>query len=369
MWLIALGGAALGSLALASEIVILEPRAGATIARESPSQPVRVSRIGFHSESRVTVYTGVIRPREEVELGFRVPGKVVLRAVEVGDKVVKGQVVARLDDTDARLQLELSLAEQDAAKTDQHRAKADFDRGRVLFAKGHISQAALDRLESGAAEAASRADRAARAAELARNQLGYTTLLAEADGVVTATLAEEGEVVSAGRPVASVAKGDAADVVFALPEQDRALVDTAVAQAEIWGAEGQDYALTLRDISPDVDPTGRTYRVRMAIVAPDPAVAFGRTVTVTLTIGADAPSAPVPLAAILNDGSGAAVWRIDATGSRVERVDVRLVSVQGQVAHVQGGLTDGDTIVSLGAHKIDPDRPVRVVETYATPES
>ncbi len=336
---------------------------------ERAAQPVRVTRVAFAPLTAVESYTGTIRPQHEAPLGFRQPGKLTLRLVDVGDVVTAGQVVARLDDTDARLELQVAEAELAAATTDLARATADLSRSLGLFAEGHVAQAALDRATSAKAEAHARADRAVQARSLAANQLSYMDLLAEADGIVTATPAEAGQVVAAGQPVVSVAMSGAVDVVFALPEQRRDLLKSAVATAELWGAAGNSYALALRDISPDADPVGRTYRVRMRLTTPDGETALGRTVTVRLTTSDAAPVAALPLAAVLNDGTGAAVWRLPQGGNVVERVPVELVAVEGHVAEVRGALAEGDTVVSLGAHKIDASRPVRVVETTPTPES
>ncbi len=342
-------------------------------AAERPAQPVRVTRVALAAMDTSETFTGTIRPRHEAPLGFRVPGKLVARMVEVGERVTLGQVVARLDDTDARLELEAAAADLAAARTDLSRAQAEVSRSRDLFAKGHVAQAALDRAISAEAEARARADRADRAQALARNRLSYTDLLAESDGVVTATLAETGQVVAAGQPVLTLAETGLLDVVFALPEQRRELLNTATAQAVLWGQEGTPYALTLRDISPDVGAVGRTYRVRMTLTAPDAMASLGRTVTVRLhapvgTMG-DAPVARLPLAAVMNDGTGAAVWRIAPGSTRVERVPVTLVGADGLTAHLRGGLAAGDMVISLGAHKVDPARPVRVVETAPSPES
>ena len=337
----------------------------ATAVADRPAQPVRVNVITFQPSEQITTYTATIRPRHEVAMGFRVAGKVVTRRVDVGDRVTQGQVLAQLDDTDARLQLDLAAAEDAAARIDHHRALAEIARSRQLFAEGHVAQAALDRAISAEAEAASRAERAARSLNLAQNGLSYTQLLADADGIVTATPAEVGQVVAAGTPILSLARAGAVDVVFSLPETDRALLEGSTARGSIWGDEAIEHTLTLRDISPDVDPVGRTYRVRMQMDLPDAAADFGRTVTVTLSTGTAAPAAAVPLAAVLDDGAGPGVWRV--RGNAVERVAVTVASITDQVATIRGALQDGDLIVSLGAHKIDPARPVRVVETHATP--
>jgi RND family efflux transporter MFP subunit len=340
-----------------------------SVVAKRPPQPVRVTRVAFSADDQSESYTGTIRSQQEASLGFRLPGKLVSRMVEVGDRVTVGQVVARLDDTDARLELEAAKADLDAARTDLSRAVADLSRSRGLFAAGHVAQAALDRVTSDAAEAQSRAERAELTRDMAVNRLSYMDLVAEAEGVVTATLAEAGQVVAAGQPVVTVATTDLLDVVFALPEQRRNLLDSAAARAELWGTTHPPYALKLRDISPDVDPVGRTYRVRMTLTTPDAASALGRTVTVQLSTDGGLPAAALPMAAVLNDGAGAAVWRLPQGATLVERVPIELVEVNGQSALLRGELAEGDIVVSLGAQKIDPTRPVRVVETSLAPES
>jgi RND family efflux transporter MFP subunit len=371
-WVI-LALAALGSAGYAARNTLMallpEPATEVPAVAERAAQPVRVTRVVFSSAGAAESYTGTIRPQHEAALGFRLPGKLLSRLVNVGDRVVAGQILARLDDTDARLELEAAEAERVAASTDLVRAEADLARSRDLFEAGHVAQAALDRAISVVAEAASRADRAKQMRQLAANRLSYMDLAAEADGIVTATLAETGQVMAAGQPVLSVARTDALDVVFALPEQHRNRLDAAVATALLWGTEEQTYALALRDISPDVDPLGRTYRVRMTLSAPDADAALGRTMTVRLAMTGALPVALLPMAAVVSDGNGASVWRLPPGMELVERVPVELIAVDGQVAMVRGGLAEGDIVVSLGAHKIDPARPVRVVETTVTPES
>ncbi len=366
--LAALGTAAYAARGSFAALLPVPPTDDLVIA-ERVAQPVRVTRVAFAPADESDSYTGTIRPQHEVPLGFRVPGKLITRMVDVGDRVTAGQVLAKLDDTDARLELAAAEAEHAAARTDLSRTEADLARGRDLFAAGAVAQAALERATSAAAEARSRADRGGQMRELAANRLSYMDLVAEADGIVTATLAEPGQVVAAGQPVLSLAEGNALDVVFALPEQSRALLETAEATAELWGVAGKDYALTLRDISPDVDPLGRTYRVRMRLTAPGTEAALGRTVTVRLTMSGSQPSAVLPLASVVNDGSGAAVWRKPQGADLVERVPVDLVTIEADVALVRGGLVEGDIVVSLGANKVDANRPVRVVETAASPES
>lgn len=334
---------------------------------ERAPQPVRVTPVAFTVPTAIDTFTGTVRPQHEPQMAFRVPGKIVARLIDVGDQVAVGQVLARLDDTDARLTLQSAEAELTAARTDLSRASHEAKRSRDLFGAGHQAQAALDRAISAEAEALGRTDRALRARDQAANALSYTTLVADADGVVTAVLAEAGQVVAAGQAVATVAQTGALDVVFALPEQARGTLAGASATAALWEDDAHSYALTLRDVSPDVDPATRTYRVRMALTAPDAGVALGRTVTVTLTGPAQAPVVRLPLAAVLDTGQGASVWRVPAGGTHVDRVPVDIAALDGTTAALRGAFRDGDLVISLGAHRIDPARPVRVVETTPPP--
>ncbi len=325
-------------------------------------QPVRISVIRLKAQGLSATYTGSVRPRFESQMGFRIGGKLAARLVDVGERVELGQTLARLDDSDLVLALQSALAEKAAAETDLDRATAAVERTRTLKAEGHVAQAALDRAESDAAQARGRLDRARSSVDLARNNLTYTTLAADAPGVVTAIAAEAGQVVATGQPVVTIARTDALEAEIALPEQRRGDLAKGSASAVLWGDEGITYPLTLREVSPDVNAGTRTYSVRFAFAkgaTPD----LGRTVTVTLDAGGAGPVAALPIASVHDDGTGPTVWRLDASGTRVTRVPVTLVSVGADAVQVRGPLKVGDRVVSLGAQRIDPDRPVKVVET------
>lgn len=364
--LVAVGaGAFFGPVLMASVAAV--PPVGQATPAERPAQPVRVTRVSFAVARAIRTFTGTVRPQHEAALAFRVPGKIVTRLVEVGDSVATGQILARLDDADARLGLEAAEAEVQAASIDLSRASAQASRSRGLFTSGFAAKAALDDASSARAQAQGRLDRALQSRGLAMNMLSYHVLVADAAGVVTVISAEAGQVVAAGQPVASVARTDTPDVVFALPEQMRNVVAGAQASARLWDDDGRAYALTLRDISPDADPVTRTYRVRMTLQVPDAAVVLGRTMTVTLVQQGAAPVVSLPLAAVMNDGQGAAVWRLNPKSTAVQRVPVEIAALKQGVAEVRGPLAEGDLVVSLGAQKIDPARPVRVVQTATVP--
>ena len=210
-------------------------KAEVTSPVEARPQTVETVTVTFEPAVQTWSYVGTVKPRYQSDLGFRVAGKITARLVEVGGVVKKGDVIARLDPIDFDLTLAAQEAEAAAARTNRDEAIAALERFRLLFNDGHIAQAALDQRVSAAAEAKSRVERAERNVDLARNQLTYTNLVSDSDGVVVAIPIEEGQVVTPGQLVARVARRDALEVEVALPEQDVEAARTAIGEVDVWG--------------------------------------------------------------------------------------------------------------------------------------
>ena len=309
-------------------------------------------------------FAGVVRARHETDLGFRVAGKIVTRAINVGDRVQAGDVVAQLDPGDFKLQLQSADAELSAATSNLAQAAADALRYENLKARGYASVADFERKNAAKDEAEGRMERAQRALDLARNQLAYADLKADADGVITAALAEPGQVVSIGQAVARLAHRGEMEAVVALPETWLASARRADATVRLWSGPNHVYAARLRELSPQADTATRTYAARFTIENPDDAVALGMTANVVLTQPADTMVARVPLAAILNRGAGPAVFLVDAAGL-LERRPVTVASFTDVAALVTSGLENGDEIVTLGVHMLEAGQKVRAVVAQA----
>jgi RND family efflux transporter MFP subunit len=334
-----------------------EPAASATAV---PARPVQVQRVTFVPASEHREFAGVVRARYETDLGFRVAGKMVARLVNNGDRVRAGDVVARLDPRDLRLQVESAEAELTAATSNLAQARADEQRYENLSARGAAARADYEHRKTAKDEAEGRLERAQRALELARNQLAYADLKADADGVITATLAEPGQVVGLGQPVARLAHRGEMEAAVALPETRLAEARQSDARVRLWSGPDRQFAARLRELSPQADPMTRTYAARFTIENPDDSVALGMTATVVLSHPAAAKVARVPLAAILNRGTGPVVYRVDDTGV-LERRPVTVLSFNEVVALVTSGLEDGDEIVTLGVQMLEAGQKVRAI--------
>jgi len=306
---------------------------------------VKALKVGAGETAQERRYSGEVRARIEATLGFRVGGKLVERLVDVGARVKAGQVLARLDAADQ--QLAATQAEANRAL-----AAAELKRTQELRQKNFISQAALDAKETTARSAEAQA-------QLAKNQAAYTTLVADAPGVIAAVLAEPGQVVASGQAVFRVARDGEREVAIALPEAHLAgLQAGAAAEVELWA--GKTYRGKLRELAPVADPASRTFAARVSIVDADASVALGMTATVRFA-QPGASEIVVPLAAILQQGERAAVWVIGADGTLSQR-PIAIARYADQGAVVAAGLQAGETIVAAGAFKLAAGEKVRVAQ-------
>jgi RND family efflux transporter MFP subunit len=333
----------------------------AASATAKPERPVQVQRVAFENENATREFVGVVRARHETDLGFRVAGKMVSRVINVGDSVHVGDVVARLDPQDLKLQLESAEAEFAAATSSLQQAASDLERYTTLKTRGWTSIADFDRKKAAKDEAEGRLERAKRAVDLAHNQLDYSELKADDDGVITATLAEPGQVVAIGQPVVRLAHRGEKEAVVALPETWLTDARSSKATVQLWSGPGRNFTARLRELSPQADAMTRTYAARFTIDNPDDSVALGMTATVTLSHVADVPVARLPLAAILNRGTGPSVYVVDTSGALQLR-PVKVASFTEDTALITSGVSSGDRIVKLGVQKLDAGETVRAVD-------
>ena len=334
------------------------------VRQEPQARPVLVALVHFEPRERAEALPGVVKARIESELSFRVGGRIDRRLVDSGAFVHKGEALAVLDETDLGLQRDQAEAELSSARSALVQAEAEEKRITALTRQGWSANADFDRMKSAADQARGAALKAERAVSLARNALGYATLAADADGVVSAILAEPGQVVAAGTPVARLSRTDVKEAAVAVPENLVERVRMAKARVEYWALPGVATAASLRELSPNADPTTRTYAARFSL--PDAPAAARLGMSVTVALSDDAPTlARVPIGALFDTGGGPSVWRVDRAAGTLAATPVVVTSYDADSAYLASGLPEGAEIVALGVHKLDPQQKVRVVDSFA----
>lgn len=334
-------------------------------APETLPAAVLVSTVAKAGASDGRYFTGEIVPRHASDLGFRVAGKLLAREVDVGSVVRKGQPLARLDGADMRLNASAAQAQRSAAQSDLALARAELARVQALRARNFVSDSAVDSQRTAMQAAQARLKQAQAQAALAGNQSDYTTLEADADGVVTAVAAEPGQVLAAGQTVLTLAHTGAREVSVNLPEGLAAAVAPgAPAKVRLWAAPERVFDATVREVAPAADATTRTFATKVTVHAGGEDVPLGATATVALA-GAAAPGVSVPLRAIGEREGAAVVWRFDPASSSVAPVPVEVVRFDERGATLRGGIAQGAQIVVAGIHLLQPGQVVRAVPATA----
>ncbi len=328
-------------------------------------RPVLVATIHYKPQVLDRTLVGVVRPRIETDLGFRVAGKVARRLVEVGDMVEQGQPLAALDGVDLRLQAEQAEAEERAARGALDQAAAAEERAKGLRGGGWSTDAQIELTRAAGDEARARLLRAQRGVELTKNSLSYATLLADGPGVVTATLVEPGQVLAAGQTAVRVARATEREVVVSLPEALVASARDSAAFVSLWTSPDRKYAAKLRELAPSADPVTRTFLGRFSISDAGDDMRLGMTATLTLSENGGVPVARVPLSALFNQGAGPALYVVNeqANGLTLKKVTVR--SYGAQEVEITGGVAEGAQVVTLGVQKLDPSQKIRIVSALA----
>jgi RND family efflux transporter MFP subunit len=319
---------------------------------QTPAQPLRTVRVvkveDAAAPARLT-FPGEVRARHESRLAFRLGGKIVERRVDVGDRVKRGQVLARLDAQDASL----NATQAEAARA---LAEAEAKRYRELRAKNFVSQAVLDAKETALATAAAQAG-------MARNQAAYTTLTAERDGVVTAVEAEAGQVVAAGQTVLRVAEDGEREIAIAVPEADVEQVRSAGGfTVTLNSLPGRSWNGRLRELSPSADPATRTFAARIAVPEADASVRLGMSARVEAKVSRGDTAPVLPLSAFFTRDDAAHVWVVDPATQTVALTKVETDGVAGNALRVKAGLAPGQLVVIAGASLLEPGQKVRLPE-------
>lgn len=355
------------ALATVGALVLLSALAGCGKEEKAAApniRPVRTVTVEPREAGETVSLTGEIQPRYQADLGFRVDGKILERPVDVGTQVKTGDLLARLDPQQYRQDLEVAKAEVAKADAEVTRSQAQEYRQRELLKNGHTTQVAYDQAVKTFKTAQAQAD-AARAKQVqASENLGYTDLKADHDGVISAIGADPGQVVSAGQMVVRLAQPgereavfNVAEATFKNPPKNPTVEVKLVSNPEI-ETEGK-----VRYVSPQADPTTRTFTVRVSLADPPPQMRLGANVLGSVTMNQGS-SITIPGSALFQKDGKAAVWLVEKDGT-VQVKPITVQRYQDDSVVVGDGLAQGDIVVTAGVQKLLPGQKVSLLDASA----
>jgi membrane fusion protein, multidrug efflux system len=322
---------------------------------------VRTITATLQPSGETVVFTGHIEAENEAALGFRIPGRMIERLVNVGDRVQPGQLLARLDPQDEQNGLRSARANLAAAEGQLTQARNNFERQRRLLERGAASRADLDHAQEGLQTAQARVDDAEAQLKLASDRLSFTELKADAAGTVTARGAEAGEVVQAGQMIVRIARQDGRDAVFDVPAQ---LLRSAPTDAQITVHLAEDPSVTatgrVREVGEQADPVTRTFQVKVGLTDPPSSMRLGSTVNGSVQLNS-APVISIPASALTRANQQPAVWIVDPSKLTVSLRNIEVSRYDPETVVVGQGLDTGDIVVTAGVQSLRPGQKVRLL--------
>ena len=307
-------------------------------------------------------FAGTIEARYQSKFGFRVLGRIIARDVKVGDRINSGTQLAALDPVPFELAVRTAEADVANAEAQLHNATASEERQRNLFNHGATAKAQFETAQHGLEEAKAGVTRTRANLDKAKEQLGYTKLHTDFDGVVTAVSAEVGQVVQPGQTVATVARPDVREAVVDVPD---AIVGELPKGASFRVTLEADLSTRVtgqvREIAPSADAATRTRRIRITLDNPPEKFRLGTVVKAIATARVGANS-ELPVTALFERDGKSMVWVVDDAKKTVSTREVKIAARRAEVVDVSEGLPPGTRVVTAGVHSLTNGQSVKVPE-------
>ena len=344
------------SLAIKSQLLAFGLFAGTLYAAEPP---IELGRVESGPVASSYPAEATIEALDASTVAAQVQGRVVDVRVDAGSRVSRGDILMRIDASEADQAVAAADALVAQARANLSNARASYDRNRSLVARNFISRSALDQSEANwrAAEAQLKAATASRA-QAATNR-GFATVAAPISGIVSARLIEQGEMAQPGRALLSIYSPGAMRAVADLPQYKLDQLRKGALKARVeFPTEGRWVDATSVTLLPSADPQTHTVRARVQLPSALPGVVPGMFARVHFLSG-EAPRITVPAAAVLRRGEVTAVYVSDGKGGfRMRQVRLGEALDESRV-EVLAGVAGGEELA------LDPVRAGMAVKSAA----
>jgi len=323
---------------------------------------VKTLKVSASNKDSEYVYAGEVRSRFESQLAFRVSGKIISRNVEEGSRVHAGDVLMQLDPRDAQQSVDNYAAQIASAQSQLTLAEDTLNRSKKLYENGALSKADLDSRQNtyNVAEALLKQLNALYTAT--QNQLEYTTLRADRDGVISGIYAEVGQVVlssATAQTVVTLAQDKDLEIEINVPENriDQ-IKKTNEINVSFWALPEVKVRGALREVSPAANKVSRTYRVRISLINPPSTIQIGMSSNVSISENNSSGKIWIPVAAVYQKASSPQVWIVKE--NTVSLKNITIEDFNGDLVAVSAGLGEGDVVVTAGVNSLREGQEVRI---------
>ncbi len=351
-----------------------QKEAGTVIAAPE-ERVVKLFKVSGPGPDSGIVYPGRIQPVRHAALFFRVSGPVLEQNLKLGQEVMTGEVLARIDPRDYQHELDIITDELEKEQVQNAYYKEELERQRKMFASNAASKAAFDEANTKKLISDVRINALTTGRQVAQDRLNDTVLKAPYDCAITEIKIEEHEFAQANTPAVIVQSLKQLEIRADIPEGN-------IPEISLWDGKkykGQKFKLTFpgrgnrefqavfEEFIPSASASGNTYEVRLTFDQPDDFIVLpGMTAEIH---GLPHPernkksTMAIPYSAVINRNNQSCVWLYDRASSRagLTTVEVGTPDGGGFVPVLHGDLKPGDLIVAAGGDWIEADTVLKVL--------
>lgn len=331
---------------------------------EIKPRPVQTIVIPEAGAALTRSFSGKATASRQKHLSFKVGGTLMERPMRVGDRVVKGDLLARLDDSSYLLQRDQARAQLRQAEAQSRQSHASYQRTKGLYREDVVSKSALDQARAGAESASAQVQARKNELALADLNVSYARLSSKENCAVAVTNVEVGENISVGEAVATLECGENVDVLMDIPGS---LINAVKAGANV---KVRFNAIANRSFTGHVTEVGvasggsGTFPVKIRLVEHSDAVRPGLAASVDIEFPyKEGGGLVIPLAALSRGKSGEFVYIVDVSSARqgvIARRNVTIGKLTNEGIEVLSGLRAGELLVTAGVNTIYDGLTVRL---------
>ncbi|WP_247666414.1 efflux RND transporter periplasmic adaptor subunit [Aquimarina sp. MMG015] len=338
------------------------------IIKEEVLRPVQYQVVGTSDTQNIRTFSGVTKAGDEIELSFRSTGIITTLDIKVGQKINKGDLIAKLDNVQANLAYEQSVSALNSAKSAMNTAKSSLDRIKSLYEKGSNSLSDYESAKNSYQSALDQYESAKRNKGIQQSQISYGYIKAPKTGIIAAKNSELNENVSAGQVIAILNAGDHTNVEVGLPENVINKVKLGmIPDISLSSLEDKKFNGTVIEIAPIVGEGSATYPVKIDITDPAKEIKPGMTASVTFNFSSDQDQSDatliIPVKAVGEDGEGNFVFLITAEDGSIavvkkHRIEIGELTTNG--FKIKKGLSEGQKIATAGLQTLLDGQKVKL---------
>lgn len=339
------------------------------VKKEELLRPIRFEVVGTTDQQKVREYSGIARASDQVDLSFRSSGIITELNIAVGMKVKKGDLLAKLDNVQAKLAYEQAVSALSSAKSSKNTAKSNLDRIKTLYAKGSNSLSDYETAKNNYQSNLDQYESAKRNIGIQKSQINYGYIYAAKDGIIASKTAELNENASAGQVIGVLNSGLKTDIMVGMPENVINMVflgmETTLKFSSI---EGKVFKGKVIEISPIADENSASYPVKIDIVDATKNIKPGMTVDVAFMFSKSVKTTSsntliIPVKSVGENGDGNFVFVIETNDDKVgvvrkKTIEIGELTVDGFI--VKQGLSKGDKIATAGLQTLLDGQKVKL---------